>query len=134
MKVTDLSNVSIPSSDGHTNNGEGGISILLSCNLRYSILDLEKSFSAVEDFEEALATQTLTELSRHARGITLESWRDKKEIEKLEDEITKDLRKVVTDKWGLKIHQFSITDHPTHQVKRLMHEGIGGIGAAVSEE
>jgi hypothetical protein len=133
-KVADFPTVSIPSSDGHKSNGGEGVSVLLSCNMAYSIINLEKAYVKVDDYDEALTTQTMTILSRRARGISLENWRDKDHINVLESKIIEDIRKVATKEWGLKIHQFSITDHPTHQVKRLMHEGIDGASVAFSEE
>ena len=50
----------------------------------------------------------------------LEQWKKPEEIKKLGNEVEQELRKVVTERWGIRIHQVYITDVvPTRAYKIL---------------
>jgi hypothetical protein len=116
-KVLNLENISIPTVGAHSK------SMIISCNIRYELFDLYKAYTAVHDYERSLKDYTLSILAVYSRGKKYDNWKDPKVISCLEKQVAEELRKLVTEKWGLKIHRVYITDHVEGKVQRIMYEG-----------
>lgn len=100
--------------------------IFVSCNIIYYILDFYRANNKVTDYESALRTHGLSVLARKSRDMSYYDWTNKEKIEILEKVVLNDLRKKVTDKWGLKIPELTITEGIPHELYRLIHEGDQG--------
>jgi SPFH domain / Band 7 family len=95
----------------------------VSCNIRYELMDFYKAYTSVHDYEASLKDHALSILAKHCRGKSYETWCDPKEITNVEKATLEELRSVVTEKWGLKIHNVYITDNVPCSLKRVVHEG-----------
>jgi len=84
--------------------------VIISCNLRYEIMDLYRAYTAVYDYEASLRYHTLSILAMKSLGRNYAAWKKPETISTLERHVLEELRKIVTEKWGLKIHQIYITD------------------------
>ena len=84
--------------------------VLISCNIRYEIMDLYRSYTAVYDYEASLKYHSMSILALKSLGKKYADWKDPVTISTLEKKVIEELRKIVTEKWGLKIHQIYITD------------------------
>ena len=87
-----------------------GKAVIISCNLRYELMDLYRAYTAVYDYEESLRGHTLSILAMKSLGRKYEEWKQPATISSIEKDVVDELRKIVTEKWGLKIHQVYITD------------------------
>ncbi len=129
-RVMDLQNISVPTSE----KGDESRVMSVSCAIRYEIQDFYKAHTKVHDYENTLQDYTIAELAKHIRGWNYESWKMADVIKNIETDVLKALRKTATRRWGIKIHDFYITDHISSDVKRLLHEGLEApIAAAVGE-
>lgn len=129
-RVMDLQNVSVPTSDA----GDESKVMSVSCAIRYEIQDYYKALTKVHDYENTLQDYTIAELAKHIRGGSYEEWKEKRFIKGIESNILRELRKTATRKWGVKIHDFYITDHIHSDVKRLLHEGLEDASGAEFDE
>ena len=111
QRVLNLPAVTIQSAEGEN--------ITLSCNIRYQVMDFYRAYTAVHDYEASLKDHALSILAKGGMGLPKERLTKREEVLKLAEEVRKDLRKVVTDEWGLKIHEVYVTDNPLSQVIRL---------------
>ena len=108
------------------------VSILISANIRYQLLDLYRAVTAVHDYEASLRDHALSILAQVSMGRPHEFWKmgrdqkDRPELKKLEDEVEDELRKLVTERWGIKIHQVYLTDVAPVTVYRQFHDGVNG--------
>ncbi|HBB41668.1 MAG: hypothetical protein COW73_06810 [Nitrospirae bacterium CG18_big_fil_WC_8_21_14_2_50_70_55] len=84
--------------------------VVISCNLRYEVMNLYRAYTAVYDYEASLRYHTLSILAQKSLGKRYGDWQEPPTIAALERGVIDELRKIVTDKWGLKIHQVYITD------------------------
>jgi len=116
-KVLNLGNISIPTSEADSK------VVTISCNLRYELQDLYKAYTAVHDYEASLKDHTLSILALYSRGKSYQEWKDPDEVAKLEEQVKEELRQVVTEKWGLKIHRVYVTDNATSTLQRTIYEG-----------
>jgi hypothetical protein len=105
-RVLNLGYISVLTSDAEPDSK----AIVISCNLRYEIMDLYRAYTAVYDYEASLRSHTLSILAMKSLGRNYSDWKNPKTISSLERDVLEELRKIVTDKWGLKIHQIYITD------------------------
>lgn len=120
-KVLNLGNITVPTVNGDDK------SILVSCNLRYELMDFYKAYTSVHDYEASLKDHTLSILAKHSRGKKYKEWQDPQVISQLEEEVLNELSELVTEKWGLKIHRVYITDNVPCYVQRLAHEGHSAV-------
>ena len=97
--------------------------VLLSCNIRFELKNIYKAYTVVDEYEDELKDHTLSILAKHSRGKKYEEWKKKDTIEKLQKEVLEELRKIVTDEWGLKIHEIYITHNVAANIQYLVHEG-----------
>jgi hypothetical protein len=118
-RVLNLGYISGPTTDAHPADKV----MAVSCNIRYELMDFYKAYTSVHDYEASLKDHTLSILAKHCRGKSYEVWRDPDEIEKVEAATLEELRSVVTEKWGLKIHNVYITDNAPCHIRRIVHEG-----------
>ena len=116
-KVLNLGNITVPTID------EDSKSVIVSCNVRYQLMDFYRAYTAVHDYETSLKDYTISILAKHSRGKKYEEWKDSKVIEKLQDEVRDEVREIVTAKWGLKIHNIYITDNVSSAFERIAYEG-----------
>lgn len=86
------------------------VTIAVSCNIRYQVTDFYKAYTAVHDYQLSLRDHALSILAQKSMGKSVEQWRQPEEIKKLGEAVEQELRKIVTEKWGIKIHQVYITD------------------------
>ena len=129
-RVMDLQNISVPTSES----GCDSRVLSVSCAIRYEIQDFYKAHTKVYDYDNTLQDYTLAELAKHIRGWNYEQWKKPEVINEIESNVLNALRKTATRKWGIKIHDFYITDHVSSVVKRLLHEGLDGETGAVVDE
>ncbi|MBI4140078.1 hypothetical protein HY483_03905 [Candidatus Woesearchaeota archaeon] len=124
-KVLNLQYITVPTIESSPDSKE----VTISCNIRYELMDFYKAYNEVYDYEASLRDHTLSILAVYSRGKNYDFWKAPKSIEILEDEVLKELRKIVTEKWGLKVHKVYITDVVKGTVQRHLHEGpsIGAI-------
>jgi len=119
-RVLNLANISVPTADKESK------VVMVSCNIRYELEDLYKAYTAVHDYEVSLKDYTLSILAKHSRGKSFDEWRTPEVVSDLEDAVLDELRELVTEKWGLKVHKVYVTDNVACNIQRLMHEGIDG--------
>jgi flagellar basal body-associated protein FliL len=117
QKVLNLGNISVPTIDADSK------TVLVSCNIRYELMNLYLAYTAVHDYETSLKDHTLSILAKNSRGKRYEDWKDPQVIDKLEKNVMRELKTIVTEKWGLKIHRVYITDHVAGSTQRILHEG-----------
>lgn len=113
--VLNLGNITILTTDGKN--------ITLSCNIRYKLLDIYRAYTAVHDYEVSLKDHTLSIVSLYARGKRFDDWENPKTTGDMESAVVKELRKVVTEKWGVEIIRLYITDVAQTYLQRVLYEG-----------
>lgn len=116
-KVLNLENITVPTVD------EDSKSVIISCNIRYELIDFYKAYTAVHDYEVSLKSHTLSIMAKYSRGKKYEQWKDPKEIDALEENVLKELREIATEKWGLQIHRVYVTDNVSCNMQRVLYEG-----------
>lgn len=116
-KILNLGNIGVPTID------EESKEVRVSCNLRYQLMDLYRAYTAVHDYESSLKGHTLSILAKHSRGKKYCEWKNPKVIEELEEEVKKELRKIVTEDWGLKIYEIYITHNIQSHFQDISWEG-----------
>jgi hypothetical protein len=116
-KPENLGSITVPTID------DPSVDISVSCNIRYQLLDYSRAYRVVDNYEQSIGVHTLSILAKHSRGKKYSEWKDPAFVEQLEKEVLDDLRKVVTDKWGVRIHEISITDNVRCNTIRLTHDG-----------
>jgi len=97
--------------------------IMMSCNIRYCVMHLDKAYMAVDDYEDSLKDHTLSVLALKCRGTPYEKWLIKEEVDRLEKEAEDELKKIATDRWGLKIFKINITDITSCIVYKVAGDG-----------
>ncbi|MEK6938114.1 MAG: SPFH domain-containing protein [Nanoarchaeota archaeon] len=95
----------------------------ISCNLRYRIADLYKTYTAVHDYEDSLKIETLSRLAEASLGKGLNEWKAQSTIKGVEGKVAESLRELVTDKWGLEILNVTLTDVTPTYTQRLVYSG-----------
>ncbi|HII72599.1 TPA: hypothetical protein HA265_07620 [Candidatus Woesearchaeota archaeon] len=116
-RVLNLGNINLPTTDKDSK------AVMISCNIRYELTDLHKAYIAVHDYEASLKDHVLSVLAEHCRGRTYDDWKDSACIEEIEKKVVEELRPIVTDRWGLKIHCLYITDNAACHLQRVLYEG-----------
>ncbi len=114
-RILNLGNITVPTTDGEH-------SEIVSCNLRYRVVNLKKAYLAVHNYEKSLRDHTMSILAKYCRGKTSEQWKDPKTVDEVENNVEEDLKEA-TEKWGLLIHKVYITDNVLCKVIRLTHDG-----------
>ena len=97
--------------------------MLVSCNIRYDILRLKKLYLKVDNYEKDLCEQSVSVLNNCCRGKTFEQWKTPEFIKQLADEVKVELRKDVTEPWGIRIQEVYITHGVPCEVKLATHDG-----------
>ncbi|EKD27677.1 MAG: hypothetical protein ACD_79C00638G0003 [uncultured bacterium] len=105
-RILDLGYVSVLTNDPEPESK----AVIISCNLRYELMDFYRAYTAVYDYVVSLRYHTQSILAEKSIGKKYEEWKNPDTIANLERQVIEELRKVVTDKWGLKIHQLYVTD------------------------
>lgn len=116
-KVLNLENITVPTVDAE------GQAIIISCNIRYELMDFYKAYNAVHDYEDSLKDHTLSILAAHSRGRTFAQWSNPDTIKELEQAVLEDVQSLVTEKWGLLVHKIYITDNVKCSIQRVMYDG-----------
>jgi|GEM_PF-3134537 len=117
--IVDLDSISVPTLD----EGEKSKVMMVSCNLRYELMDLNRAYLAVNCYKTSLQDHTLAILAKYSMGKTYEEWKNPKIKEELEKTVLKEIRETVTEKWGIKIHYLYITHNVKCDVQVLEHGG-----------
>ncbi len=105
-RILDLGYVSVLTSDPEP---ESKV-VIVSCNLRFEMMDFYRAYTAVYDYEESLRYHALSILAQKCLGRRFEDWKRPETVADLEKKVVEELRKLVTEKWGIKIHQIYVTD------------------------
>jgi hypothetical protein len=105
-RVLDLGYVSVLTSDPEP---ESKV-VIVSCNLRFEMMDFYRAYTAVYDYEVSLRYHTLSILAQKSVGKKFDDWKKPETIIELEKKVVEELRKLVTEKWGIKLHQVYVTD------------------------
>jgi len=111
-----------------------GKAVIISCNLRYEIMDLYRAYTAVYDYEASLRYHTMSILAQKSLGKIYDEWKEPGTIINLEKQVIEELRKVVTEKWGLKIHQIYITDVTDARIIKFVGDAQNVFGAATLKQ
>jgi regulator of protease activity HflC (stomatin/prohibitin superfamily) len=118
-RVLNLGYISTSSSDPNSDSRV----VAVSCNIRYELMDFYRAYTSIHDYEASLKDHTLSILAKHCRGKSYDDWKSPGVVKQVEQEVLKELREVVTERWGLKIHNIYITDNIACNMQRLVHEG-----------
>ncbi|MBW2999672.1 hypothetical protein KY339_03290 [Candidatus Woesearchaeota archaeon] len=118
-RVVNLGYIGVPTID----EGDESEVLFISCNIRYEIKDYYKAHVAVSDYDQTIQDHALSVLAVHSRGRKYDDWKDSKVIQEIENKVVEELRKIATEKWGLKIHRVYITDHVSCNMQRVAYEG-----------
>jgi len=105
-RILDIGYVSVLTSDPEP---ESKV-VIVSCNLRFEMMDFYRAYTAVYDYEVSLRYHTLSILAQKAVGKKFEDWKKPETIAEIEKKAVEELRKLVTEKWGIKVHQIYVTD------------------------
>jgi len=131
-RVLNLGYISVLTSDAEPDSK----AVIISCNLRYEIMDFYRAYTAVYDYEASLRYHTMSILAMKSLGRKYNDWKDPQTITTLEKHVIDELRKIVTEKWGLKIHQVYITDVTDAAIYKLVGSEYGSAStvAGTSQE
>ena len=116
-KPLDLGSITVLSAD------DPPVALSISCNILYKLEDLYKAYTAVDDYEDSLKIETLSQLSECCYGRKLTEWKERETIRTVQDETTKLLQESVTERWGLKILDLTITDVAPSTTQRVVYTG-----------
>lgn len=117
MKSLDLGSITVPSAD------DPPIPLSISCNLRYRVVDGYKAYKEVDDYEESLKIETLSQLSDSCFGRRYNEWNKIETRTEVQNDVAKNLRDLVTDQWGLEIFKVTITDVAPTTTNRIVYTG-----------
>lgn len=126
-RVLNLGYISVLTRDAEP----AGKAIIISCNLRYEIMDLYRAYTAVYDYEASLRYHTMSILAMKSLGRNYSEWKNPETISTLEKHVIDELRKIVTEKWGLKIHQIYITDVTDAAIYKFVSGEYGTVAPLV---
>lgn len=96
--------------------------VVISCNLRYEVMNLYRAYTAVYDYEASLRYHTQSILAQKSLGKRYDEWQQPPTVVALEKQVIEELRKIATEKWGLKIHQVYITDVTDARIFKFVGE------------
>lgn len=116
-KPLDLGSITVLSAD------DPPVALSISCNILYRLEDLYKAYTAVDDYEDSLKIETLSQLSECCYGRKLTEWKERATVREVQDETTKLLQESVTEHWGLKILDLTITDVAPSTTQRFVYTG-----------
>jgi len=117
-RVLNLGNISVPTTD----ECEKSRVMVISCNIRYKLMDIYRACIKIDDYEDSIKDHTLSILAELSRGKMYEEWKDPGMVSVLENRVRDEVRKVATEKWGLEIIRIYVTDNVSSNVERMMHE------------
>ncbi len=115
--VLDLGYAAVPTND------EDPKTVILSCNLHYKVMDLERAWRVVRDYKNSVKKHTISILSECALGMSYKDWAVPAKVKEVRDRTLKRLREVVTEDWGLKIFQIYLTHHVQGIVQFIAYDG-----------
>lgn len=110
-----------------TRDTETAKAVIISCNLRYEIMDFYRAYTAIYDYEASLRYHTMSILAMKSQGRSFNEWKLPETISALEKHVIDELRKIVTEKWGLKVHQLYITDVTDAKVHKFIGSDVGQV-------
>lgn len=96
-----------------------GVSVVVGVTVAYEVLDTYRAAYEVQDWDQSLSNEILSVVGREIRSRTI----DQCVGEELSTAICKELRKVATANWGLKIIRVGVSDFDKCRSLRIM--GIG---------
>ncbi len=96
--------------------------VIISCNIRYEVMDLYRAYTAVYDYKASLTYHSMSVMALKSLGKKYDDWKEPVTISTLEKQVIEELRKIVTEKWGLKIHQIYITDVTNANIVKFVGE------------
>lgn len=120
IMVTDITEqvVDVRSQSLTTRDGE---SVAIGISVAYEVLNAYKALYRVEDRDNSLVNETLRIVGEFVRthdyGNLLE--------DTLADWVIRELRKIATDRWGLKVLRVGLSDCSKHRALRIMGVGSG---------
>jgi len=101
--------------------------VIISCNLRYEIMDFYRAYTAIYNYEASLRYHTMSILAMKSQGRSFNEWKLPETISALEKHVIDELRKIVTEKWGLKVHQLYITDVTDAKIHKFIGADVGQV-------
>ncbi|HLD71951.1 MAG TPA: SPFH domain-containing protein [Candidatus Nanoarchaeia archaeon] len=117
MKPLDLGSITVLSAD------DPPVPLSISCNLRYRVIDGYKAYVEVDDYEDSLKIETLSQLSDSCYGRKYNEWNKIETRKEVQEDVVTNLRELVTDQWGLEIFEVTITDVAPTTTNRLVYTG-----------
>jgi len=117
-RILDIGYVSVLTSDPEP---ESKV-VIVSCNLRFEMMDFYRAYTAVYDYEVSLRYHALSILARNAVGKKFEDWKKPETIAELEKKVVEELRKLATEKWGIKVHQIYVTDVTNARIFKFVED------------
>lgn len=122
-RILDLGYVSVLTSDPEPESK----AVIVSCNLRFEMMDFYRAYTAVYDYEVSLRFHTLSILAQKCVGKKFDDWKKPETISDLEKKVVEELRKVVTEKWGIKVHQVYVTDVTNARIFKFVGDSHGTV-------
>ena len=119
-QVVNLGNITVQTNEENYHDSK---SMMLSCNARIQVVDLYKLYTAVHDYEESFEFQTLSTFARLVRGMSFKELISKETLDSLEGQVKETVDDIVTERWGLEIHEITITDYTVCNAVRISHDG-----------
>lgn len=116
-RTLNLGNVTMQTSDLESK------TMMLSCNARIEVLNLYKLYTAVHDYEDSFEFEVLSKLYSAATEKTFKEIISKAGQKAILTETINSVKKIVTEKWGLKVHDLAITDCVICTILRISHDG-----------
>ena len=97
-----------------------GVCTLVGVSVSYEIVDPVRAQLRILDRDASLESETLRVVGAFVSGNSFDRCADS---EWMLSEVVKELRKVATVRWGLKIHRVGLTDFARHRVLRVLGAG-----------
>jgi len=111
-QVVDVRSQSITTKDN--------VTVAVGISIAYEIVNAIKAIYRVNDFDQSLCNESLRVVEGYVMDHTFDECRDS---ESMKTFVLVNLRKVATDRWGIKIHRIGRTEFAKHRVIRLMQDG-----------
>ena len=97
--------------------------VLVGWSVWWELLNFAKAYANVKHYGPMLAKQTLVDGEKVCRERDFIDFTDKEKLEKMEDLTLEKVRKVATEKWGLKIHSTDMIVRCEGDVRKVFYEG-----------
>ena len=107
-QVIDVRSQSLTTKDGE--------SVAVGISVAYDVMDAYRAIFQVQDRDNSLANETLRIVGDWVRAHTFDECRESD----VPNAILPDLRKIATERWGLKVWRVGLSDFAKHRAIRLL--------------